>query len=133
MTTGKRPPAVETQVVVENPLINDFTEFCASDTTCRCACQSAENGASYSANGDTWRAGDDTDNSANLGPGHDTCGPLGGTTDSADEGTDFPGDIFGHYGSRLAARTMVGHEQFPFIESFGMRSLHGIEPIKHAA
>ncbi|WP_315865808.1 hypothetical protein [Pseudomonas sp. JV414] len=48
-----------------------------------------ENGVGYSANGDPRRAGNESDDCANLGT-HGAHDPLGGTTNGADKGADFP-------------------------------------------
>jgi len=90
MSAAKRQSAVEAEVIIQNPFIDDLTEFCASDAAGSRTCQSTEKRAGYPANSDPRRAGNESDDSANLSTGHGACDPLGGTTDGAYKGADFP-------------------------------------------
>jgi len=113
MTAAKRQPTVETTVIVEHLIIDNFTEFSPGDTTGCGTDQSAENGASHSARCNGNGATDEAHDSTGLRASEGALRALGGATEGPDERAEFPGEIFGYYRGGLAVWALGGgHERF---------------------
>jgi len=99
-------PADQAEVVGEHVAIQLVAELGTERTTADATGQAAKNGAGQRAEGDAQRTSNGADSCAGLTTSESGGSTTRGTTDRADQGTDFHGGMQGCDFGRVTARAL---------------------------